>query len=347
MSLIPSLALASFVGLARGDESWWEQRPQAWQRRDEPILSAATTKQSWCKVVFYSPHVIHHAGLFRMWYLGTSTASRSNDISMGYAESKNGIDWTEHPNNPILTGKDVAWGEMIQTPYVLWDDEDQVFKLWFVSGGVDYDSKRKITRNEQRLGYATSEDGIAWKVHPEPIYPSARSPSVIKQGPNRYRMWMGSRPDIEEHMSGELYTNIYEFASTDGIRWERSQHPAIRPSEGAKTTVYPFVIQHAAGYAMWYGCHVPGKFELFFASSKDGSNWRVDHNSPAFPARAEKHFFDSRYTSTPCVVEMPGRYLLYYSARDMKSTYVDGQGRTRTDGAGIYAHIGVADLANE
>ncbi|MBC8352892.1 MAG: hypothetical protein H8E66_12930 [Planctomycetes bacterium] len=338
--------LPLFVGgVAFAQEPWQDLRPQPWQRRSEPILSARTTKQDWCKVVCYSPHVIHHDSLFRMWYLGTSTASRTNDICMGYAESVNGIDWTEHPNNPILADADIPWGEFVQTPYILWDEEESVFKLWFISGGVDRDANRKITRNEQRLGYATSQDGIAWKVRPEPIYPSGRSPSVTKQGPNSYRMWMGSRPDVEDQASGELYTNIYEFNSTDGIRWKRGEQPVIRPSGVGTTTVYPCVIQDAGKYHMWYGCHVPGKFELFYASSNDGSQWAVDHSTSAFPARTGEAFFDNRYTSTPCIVKTPDRYLLYYSARDMKTKYIDSEGRTRTDNVGVYAHIGVAELS--
>lgn len=339
-----SVLIATSAAKVLGEEAWTNQRPQPWIRRDQPILSATTTKQAWCKVVCYSPHVIHHDGLFRMWYLGTSTASRTNDICMGYAESKNGVDWIEHPNNPVLTGDDVPWGEIVQTPYVLWDADESVFKLWFVSGGVDRDANRKITRNEQRLGYATSTDGIAWKVRPEPIYPSGRSPSVIKQGPNSYRMWMGSRPDVKDQVSGELYSNIYEFNSTDGIHWNRGEQPVIRPSGVGTSVVYPSVIQHEGRYHMWYGCHVPGKFELFYATSADGTHWSIDHTESVFPARTGTAFFDNRYTSTPCIVKLPDRFLLYYSARDMKTKYVDGEGRTRTDNVGVYAHIGVAEL---
>ena len=60
-------------------------RPQPWQRRPEPVLSAYTTEQSWSKVVVYNPHVLHIDGKFKMWYLGTSTGSRSSDIALGYA----------------------------------------------------------------------------------------------------------------------------------------------------------------------------------------------------------------------------------------------------------------------
>jgi predicted GH43/DUF377 family glycosyl hydrolase len=324
-------------------EQLFDQRPQKWERRDKPVLSAYTTQQSWSKVVIYSPHVIRHDGKFRMWYLGTSTASRSNDIALGYAESTDGLDWKEHSSNPILTAADVPWGRIWQTPFVMHDADEKIYKMWFVSGeGVVRDEKKQIIRNDQQLGYATSKDGIDWRVHPQPIYPSGRSPTIIKEAPDRYRMWMNSTPDHDK--SGSLYTNIYEFDSKDGQNWTRGAKPVIQPSGVGTTTIYPFVIKEGDSFHMWYGCHTNRKFELFHAKSSDGSKWGIDHEKIAFPARAAKGFFDSRYTSTPCIVQLPDRYLLYYSARDMKTTFVDPQGKVGKDGAGIYAHIGVATL---
>ena len=215
-SILPAAMLAVTLswGLTLGlsaladDLSPLDQRPQPWQRRDEPILSARTTKQSWCRVVCYSPHVIHHDGKFRMWYLGTSEASRTNNMAMGYAESDDGIHWREHPGNPVLTGDDVPWGTPIQTPFVKFDSATKLYRMWFVSGdGVSRDAKNKIIGNDQRLRHATSADGIHWKVDPQPLYPCGRSPSVTQLGPDNYRMWMGSRPD-HNLIDGGLYANI-------------------------------------------------------------------------------------------------------------------------------------------
>jgi hypothetical protein len=340
--------LMSLLATASADEPTvvWNQRPQPWSRRADPILSAHTTKQTWCQVVCYSPHVIEHDGKFRMWYLGTSIASRTNDMAMGYAESQDGIHWTEHPANPILRGDDIPWGKTVQTPYVLWDEDDRIYKLWFVSGdGILRDANNKIIQNDQQLGYATSKDGIHWEIHPRPIFPSARSPAVIKESATSYRMWMGSRPDVTDRASADLYSHIYEFKSTDGIRWRRAAEPTIQPSGSARTTVYPFVLKDASGYVMWYGCHLAGgKFEIFSATSTDGTRWELNHEQPAFGAAPRKDRFDSRYTSTPCIVRSGDRTLLYYSARDLQNEYRDGQGKLRRDSAGVYAHIGVAEL---
>lgn len=322
-----------------------DQRPQPWERRAEPVLSAYTTEQSWSKVVVYSPFVLHIDGKFKMWYLGTSTGSRSTDMAMCYAESDNGFDWREHAANPILTGDDIPWGPNFQTPFILFDEQEQIYKMWFISvPNMVRDAEGKMTEMTQQLGYATSADGIAWDVHPEPVYESGRSPSVIKEGPNRYRMWMNSRPSMDVH-ARELGANIYEFTSADGVNWERLEPPVLRPSGKANTVIYPFVLKEAGEYSMWYGGHINGgTFEIFHATSADATTWQSDHDHIAFPSTKDKARFDGRYTSTPCVLSLPDRLLLYYSARDWNNDYIDNQGQQRTDKDGIYAHIGLAQI---
>jgi hypothetical protein len=320
-----------------------DEHPQPWARRAEPVLSAYTTGQDWSKVVVYTPFVMHRDGKFKMWYLGTSTGSRSTDMALGYAESDDGFAWREYDDNPILAGDDIPWGPNFQTPFVLFDEEEQIYKMWFVSVvHIERGPNGKMTEMTQSLGYATSPDGLRWNVHPEPIYESGRSPSVIKEGPNRYRMWMGSRPS-RKHPAGELARNFYEFTSSDGVNWERLDPPVLRPSGKATTIVYPFVLKENDEYDMWYGGHIEGgTFEIFHATSADGTNWETDHENTAFPSTKDKDRFDGRYTSTPCVLSLPDRYLLYYSARDWRNEYIDNQARERTDEDGIYAHIGVA-----
>lgn len=326
-------------------QSQLKHRPQPWQRRERPVLSAYTSRQSWSRVVLYSPHVIFQDGKYRMWYLGTSTGSRSNDIALGYAESADGIRWQEHPDNPLLTGKDIPWGTLIQTPYVLFDQEEQCYKLWFVSGqGAIRNDNNQVLRIDQRLSYATSPDGIHWKVHPRPLFPSARSPSVIKVAPGKYRMWMNSSPS-EEHPWDDLYKNIYEFTSSDGLHWQRGDEPVVRPSGETRSCVYPYVLRHDSTYYMWYGCHVAGgQFEIYCSTSEDGSNWQLNHQQPAFPSANGRDRFDGRYTSTPCIVPRPDGWRLYYSARDWKNEYVRPDGTRGRDGSGVYAHIGLATL---
>jgi hypothetical protein len=138
----------------------FDMRPQPWQRRDKPVLSANTTKQPWCKVVLYSPSVMFKDGKFKMWYVGTSTASRSIDFSLGYAESKDGIQWDEHAANPIATPADIGWGIYMQTPFVMFDDDEQIYKMWFSSAtkAVYSEKSRRLVGADRYLMYYAPRD---------------------------------------------------------------------------------------------------------------------------------------------------------------------------------------------
>ena len=330
-------------GTAGNTASVLDQRPQPWVRRSEPVLSALTTTQPWCKVVCYSPHVLKHDGLYRMWYVGTSSGARARDMALGYAESDDGVVWREHAGNPVLTGEDVQWGKTIQTPFVLFDADERVYKMWFsVLVRLERDAEGGVIDMDQRVGYATSPDGLRWRVHPRDVVACGRSPCVLKTPEGRYRMWLGAPPPGSTSYDA-IYGNICELTSMDGITWSRAGGPQIRPSGPIQSSVYPFLLQTAGRYRMWYGGHAAGGvFEIFCATSDDGSRWQTRHNAAAFPSTRDKGDFDGRYTSTPCVLEEEDRYLLYYSARDWGTVYTTPDGNRGRDGAGVYAHIGLA-----
>ncbi|MCH8149960.1 MAG: hypothetical protein IH987_18605 [Planctomycetes bacterium] len=325
------------------DDHVLSKRPQPWQRRDKPILSALTTNQPWSRVTLYSPHVIRVGDKYRMWYIGNSSATRRPDLVMGLAESDDGIRWKEYEHNPILTLDDLPWGSFWQTPFVMFDEDETVYKMWFVSiTGVKTNAEGRMIEGTQKLGYATSKDGIQWHIHPKPIFDYGRSPCVIKEGAKRYRMWMNSGPLKDGKRTG-LFQHIYEFTSANGLDWTQAKKPSIRPAGKQRSIVYPFVIQDDGRYYMWHASHVPnGRTEIFCDESRDGSTWTTHHETAAFPASRDPKLFDGRYTSTPCVLVEKDRYLLYYSARDLSDEYTGGDGKKRRDGAGVYHYIGVA-----
>ena len=315
-----------------------------WQRRDQPVLSAMTTDQDWCRVQLYNPTVIRVGGTYKMWYLGNSNATRTSDMDLGFAESSDGIHWTEHPDNPILRGGDLPFGSSWQTPHVLVDADEGVYKMWFIMAAGRRNEEGRMVDIQQKLGYATSPDGIRWDVHPEPIFPDGRRPCVIKDGPHAYRMWMNSSPSSDGTFD-DLVGNIYRFVSTDGINWTRDPEPMLTANDKLRSVIYALVMQLGDGYIMWYGCHVEDRtdlFEIFCSTSTDGLTWDHHHDRPAFPATRDPNDFDGRYTSTPCVLDDGDRYLLYYSTRDWGNLYGAGDGTVKFDRAGIYRHIGVS-----
>jgi len=314
-----------------------DTQPQPWQRRAQPIISALTTKQPWCKVVVYSPRVALVGGVYRMWYCGTSTGSRAGDCSLGYAESADGIDWKESPDNPIVRADKIGWGSGFWNPCVRFDEEEKVYKMWFSSNrSRELNAEGRLVKIDMALGYATSPDGKHWKIYPEPIHETGFGPCVIKTGPDHYRMWMNS-PGDNRNDPAAMYQNIHSFNSRDGIHWKRDNVPAIQPTHELSSSVYPWVIRDGGRYILWHAGHVPGgRFEIFAATSPDGIQWTPKHEQAAFPATGGRNDFDGRYTSTPCVLALKDRYLLYYSSRDGKPPTATARGEfARTAAASI------------
>ena len=311
-----------------------------WQRRELPALSSTTVGLDWCQTYCYSPHVFRTRDGYRMYFIGRTGDSFTIRGLMGFvigtATSKDGLQWEAHPD-PVLTADQVPWGAFgLQTPHVLWDQEEHRYKLWFI-GISEWIYREEVGALEMtaRLGYATSADGIRWDVHPEPIFESGRRPCVHKEDDGTYRMWMNSRPSFEEHWSS-LYQNVYEFRSADGIQWQRSDQPVLRASaQHRKGCIYPFVCFDQKRYYLWYGAYPKremGGFQIYLAESQDGTTW-VNHDSPsAFPTSSDRTRFDSIYVSTPCVLVEPNRYLIYYSAVPW----------TQRKKGSYYQHIGVA-----
>lgn len=313
-----------------------------WHRRDQPILSGMTTKQAWCQVQLYNPTVLKLNGTYKMWYVGGGTMTRTDDMNLGYAESNDGLHWTEHAQNPILTDQDLPFGRAWQTPHVMFDPSLQLYRMWFVmsSGG---NKEPKETPLFSKLGYATSKDGIKWDVHPQSLFDDVRRPCVLKTD-HGYQMWMGSKPSNPPDSEDPKATckNIYRFESTDGLSWQRDALPAVTTREHC-ILVYPFVLRNESGYTMWYGRTASSTvFEVYCSTSTDGVNWTHHYDKAALPATRDPATFDSRYISTPCILDDGDRFLMYYSARDSGQLYGAGDGTIQSDTAGIYRHIGVA-----
>ncbi|MBT4608534.1 MAG: hypothetical protein HOC05_00745 [Gemmatimonadetes bacterium] len=301
-----------------------------------------THKRPWRSVQVYNPTVVCRDGRYQMWFLGNGTATRTSDMDLGYAESEDGVNWVEHSQNPILRTGDLPWGRAWQTPHVLFDVEEDQYKMWFIMADSQRDKNNEVVFFTQRLGYATSIDGLSWDVHPEALLEGGRRPCVLKSGDGSYRMWMNAAPDPEGDFRSAA-RHIFGFSSPDGLVWTQDEEPAVQATELHRSVVYPFVHRNGSDHTMWYGCHVDGGvFQIYSSTSDDGVVWQHHHDAPAFEATRDPNHFDGRYTSTPCVLEEADRYLLYYSARDWGNIYGAGDGTLRVDSDGIYRHIGVA-----
>jgi predicted GH43/DUF377 family glycosyl hydrolase len=95
--------------------------------------------------------VIKDGAIYKMWYTG-SDGTAVPPYRIGYATSPDGITWTKDPSNPIFgLGTSPAW------------DDTKVYMASVIFNGTAY--KMWYTGNNgpnDRIGYATSPDGISW-----------------------------------------------------------------------------------------------------------------------------------------------------------------------------------------
>jgi len=167
---------------------------------------------SWDEQEANAPTVIEDGGLYQMWYHGCNPDY--SVCSIGYATSTNGLDWSKHAGNPVLTGTEGGWDEGT----ALWPSvvkDGSTYKMWYYGGGG-------------KVGLATSPDGVNWtKEATNPILTEgwdgggAYAHTVMLEG-GTYRMWLNSGTGGSR--------GIGYAESTDGISWTLSiSNPVLTP----------------------------------------------------------------------------------------------------------------------
>ena len=324
---------------------------QPWERPDKPIFSNAPPPQAWMRCNIYCPRVIYAEGKYRMWFSGSDVRPTLYRSCIGYAESDDGLAWTLYPGNPILTADGLSWGQSLHTPRVLFDEEERLYKMWFLSTThVEYRDDGILAKDiKSDLGYATSRDGIHWDFWPEPLIEECRAPCIHKEV-GRYRMWLNASPNPEDSWE-TAYRYVYEYWSEDGITWTRHDRPAVQATGNTRSCVYPDVHKINGTYYMWHIGHLKKKdgpmnlvyHEIFCDTSKDGSTWTLHHETPAFAASRDLKRFDWKTVSTPCVVDAGDMLRLYYAGCNLKTNFNLFEGGDNGEGM----HIAVATMAKE
>jgi len=220
-----------------------------------------TRTEPWETRAICEPSVLYENGLFKMWYMGSRTSTGYN-AALGYATSPDGLAWTKHPDNPILSEPNEA---VIRTTVIKhrgiyylfasdhqWTPETGVINRWTSRDGLRWTGKTTILRPSEPwekhfhnvgvvvddngiwhmlyttdgpFGYAHSRDGLNWTKHKEPVIQGfyGGDPYLTKIGETFYA-WHS-----REH-KGHL--RIYCAASPDMIRWRQvGDHPQIGYSQ--------------------------------------------------------------------------------------------------------------------
>lgn len=168
--------------------------------------------------------VIYHNDMYYMWYTG----QKDGTSKIGFATSKDGYNF-ESRREPVLEPKESYETESVMNPYVLYDEDGNIFKMWYAAGE---------TYEPDVLAYATSYDGINWnRYENNPVFTANNDNKALdnykvggcdihKIGINDYIMFYIGYTDIDT-------ARIFIAKSNDGINWVRySKKPIIAPTKG-------------------------------------------------------------------------------------------------------------------
>ena len=252
-----------------------------------PVLDVGPL-DAWDEGFVRDPAVLFNGTEYEMWYTGGD----GPQMSIGYATSPDGIAWTKHEGNPVLdVGPSGAWDNLILfTSSVLFDGTG--YRMWY--GGID--------GFHERIGYATSSDGIVWtKYGGNPVLDvgdlgtwderDISGPCVLFDG-EEFAMWYAG--------SNGTRGRIGYATSPDGIVWTKhAGNPVLDVGPPGTSDSYaviaPSVFFDGTDYNLWltvcdgsekrvgYAVSLPGCPDGDGDGSYDEScgGWDCDDSDPA------------------------------------------------------------------
>jgi predicted GH43/DUF377 family glycosyl hydrolase len=168
---------------------------------------------------------------------------------IGFAESADGRVWKKHPEPALEPGPAGAWdSHHVFYPTVLRLDEE----LWMYYHGND------AVINHCSIGLASSQDGVAWRRHPEnPVmslgeddelgFINIACPNVVRTQDGFAMIYVRERP--RKDGTGPI-TDIALARSRDGKRWKPCSMVIDLEREGLCIS-YPSLLEVEGRYLLW------------------------------------------------------------------------------------------------
>ena len=138
---------------------------QQWTKYAENPVLASGSNGEWDSDGCAGYSVVIEGSMYKMWYGAWDGVT----FQIGYAYSSDGINWTKyndtlttsHPyleSDPVLKLGPGAWESVwVYYPQVYFDGN--TYHMWYAGNNGTND----------RIGYATSPDGITWTKHGTPV----------------------------------------------------------------------------------------------------------------------------------------------------------------------------------
>jgi hypothetical protein len=124
--------LIGFFGALAPDDSGaiyagFSSDGRSWQIEEVPVLSRTPGVVEWDASGVRSPAVVFTGDFYLMAYAATGFLGKQ---AIGLALSRDGIEWTRHANNPVVTGDDVGFDDEGIEPRSIELDGD-VIRIWY------------------------------------------------------------------------------------------------------------------------------------------------------------------------------------------------------------------------
>lgn len=228
-----------------------------------PTIVFSPSNDSWDSVVNRA-NILFVNGIYYMYYTGQS----GNQSSIGLAVSKDGEQFERVFDNPILVPNVEFENNNVMNPYVLYDDDKKVFRMYYAAGEM---------YEPDVIAYAESEDGINFiKKKDNPIVQKGFSGKydsykvggceVHKLSTNKYIMFYIGYTDINT-------ARILYAVSEDGITFKtRDNNLVLEPTKfyfDSSAVYKPTVVFEDNIIKLWYNGRKGDSESIGYATCKE------------------------------------------------------------------------------
>ena len=287
--------------------SWGEVRIKWKMNAGNPVLRQS--EDGWDAEHYYfdDPTVVKRNGVYHMWYASAENLRGGETFWIAYATSRDGITWTKYGSvlGPGAGGEWMEKGAM--SPAVI--DDEGVFKMWFVGAN-------QPENYHHGIGYASSRDGMTWKVDPEPVIPTGTSigatwhPAVLKRE-GLYYLFTGIANSPAANPM-----DILLFTSTDGASWQNrgKVYSARRERLWQSGGIVPCEVLYDANRFKMFFTGMEGEtFSMGYAESREGMNWTETSRYPVMKP-ADTAPWSTMAVGFPAVIRDEGKLKIWFSA---------------------------------
>ncbi|MFT6051218.1 MAG: putative GH43/DUF377 family glycosyl hydrolase [Halioglobus sp.] len=256
-----------------------------WKINTTPIVKEGP-KGSWDDERTETPSVIKVGKTYHMYYTGFKTGDAVARFNIGHATSRDGINWTKDPRNPIVSNHDdiSKWGlYYVAEPGAVYNPKDELFYLYYgtAKGNYEYKGKNSDLQSTSAIVLATSKDGSRFKpfdrdgdgnqdavFEPKNYYTTNRNyrgfstPHAFIGSDGFFHLFV----DAVYAKKGWKQDALVHAKSNNGKSFATVSNDIILRENAkwiAREVIGPTVIEDNGEYLMWFGGHGDDFFKNF------------------------------------------------------------------------------------